>query len=793
MDHLLYPLSTNIPPLQIPFLYDGEEEYDNRGFTTYSLRKGWANSTTSLEWLQCSDEDLAKRAQLWLYFGLLSEFCGRVVLKSALRRVNEVTASPELSTVNLLGLIDNRKRGRSKENLEKTRRLLEEALRLSELVEIRITSALGSLHLISCSVRVLLQTLNSAQGLQIQALSSARRYQAGRRWPLKFSAGLFDEWKISPAKAIKYRMADLGWCPAQINDFSRKYSCIMLYYVSGLAMENGVNHAQCTIANCTAYNIDESCYVPRHIESCGGHICSFVDATSATVASIIDDNYGIPLVSCSMSSDGTIRTEIVRAEPNLEYFAISHVWSGGLGNPTSNALPECQVNRLMHRIQCLRGRLSHSFGIGDRLSPENPTLFWIDTICIPVGQSFRSARRKAIDSMAEIYSGATAVLVLDPELQHLRYENLKAEQAVAHVLCSSWMSRCWTLQEASLSSSWFVQFEDSAINVSRTMKQLCMKAKMDFWIARGSLKPSMRRALVEELSNFLIAMGEVRYQRRGRYSRSEIWNLKQLELHQAISFATTWNNFLGRTTSRTEDLHQIWAGMEDINVAGVRALAIEDRMKAILKCHAALPIDLLFCPCERMRDVNLANTWAPRFPQGQRLDGMSGSMKVFTNYLFIPAEVTSKHLRLYFVASKGFSASNFQLDIPKAGSVWIETDMTDMTDPPDPHQHKEIDDSITCLMFQVMDYQPHGQISSEEVGARFLLRKKLGHDVYLTYDRPFRMYRYNRGSVISSNVALLPSTYPCVSAELVEPASRVFIDCGESSSIDFSHQGARDC
>lgn len=86
-------------------------------------------------------------------------------------------------------------------------------------------------------------------------------------------------------------------------------------------------------------------------------------------------------------------------------------------------------------------------------------------------------------------------------------------------------------------------------------------------------------------------------------------------------------------------------------------------------------------------------------------------------------------------------------------------------------------------MFQVMDYQPHCHIWSEEVGARFLLRKKLGHDVYLTYDRPFRMYRYNRGSVISSNQALLPSTYPCVSAELVEPASRVFIDCGESSSV----------
>lgn len=79
----------------------------------------------------------------------------------------------------------------------------------------------------------------------------------------------------------------------------------------------------------------------------------------------------------------------------------------------------------------------------------------------------------------------------------------------------------------------------------------------------------MKRALVQELSSSLVDMGEVRYQRRGRYTRSEIWNLKQLEPFQAYYFAMAWNNFLGRTTSKPEDLHHIFARLEDIRVNSI--------------------------------------------------------------------------------------------------------------------------------------------------------------------------------------------------------------------------------
>lgn len=80
----------------------------------------------------------------------------------------------------------------------------------------------------------------------------------------------------------------------------------------------------------------------------------------------------------------------------------------------------------------------------------------------------------------------------------------------------------------------------------------------------------MKRAFVQELSSSLVDIGKLRYQRWRRYIRSDIWNLKQLELFQAYYFAMAWNNFLGRTTSKPEDLHHIFARLEDIRVNSIQ-------------------------------------------------------------------------------------------------------------------------------------------------------------------------------------------------------------------------------
>ena len=760
MDHLLYPSSSHNALPQIPFLCDGETEYDGLPFKTYAIRRGWSETEDSLRWLQCDAGQIAKRVQLWLYFGLLSSFCGRVIPRATLRDIDQ-TGSIRLSTARIQRIFETWPSRKSEGQSEYRRQLLIDALRLSDLVEDMVTSEQKALPCISCSVRVLLETLNSSQGFQLTYLSPARRYSLGRRWPFRFSNGLLDGWKISAAKAIEYDMAERGWCPAQIANLSRKYSCATLYFLSGLSLSGTVRHEACTASSCVAYNIDEDTYVPLHRGDCGLTTCALIEVPSGAVANIIDDDYGIPLVSCSLGTDGRIQTKLIRATSNTDYTAISHVWSGGLGNPSKNGLPECQVRHLMNRIRSLRGRMSKP------LSSGSQTLWWMDTFCIPIGKTLLAARKKAINSMAGIYSGANATLVLDPELQCVSGSEMEAEQLVARLLCSSWMSRCWTLQEASLSDEWYVEFNDGPVDMINVMYRLRNKAKLGFLLRTGSLKSSMRRKLVEELSSFLVDMGEVRYQRRGRYTRPEIWNLIQLESHQASVLATTWNNFLGRTTSKPEDLHSILAALEDIRVTSVQELNIQDRMKAILKCHATLPVGLLFCSCERMRNEDPVNAWAPAFPKGRGLDDDLGIMKVFTDCLFISTEIASGNLQIYLVPSKGF-LSKFVLDLPELGRQCFECDSAKGS------LYVDSENATACLIFPKTTTE-HGDAGlSCKYGARFLLRQQQGDDLHIRFDDTFQLYSYNREN---------PDTHlhsDPLKIELLETAPRIFIGCSMS-------------
>ena len=768
MDHLCYPSGTHIRHLHIPFFDDDQAEYDGGPFGTYAIRRGWSDDFGGLQWLQCSKEELARRVQAWLYFGLLSSFCGHVIPRNIFRDIEGANGTPRLSTARLPQLLDTSKRDIWGRHLNETRCLLKEALQLSDAVESRVSSGQDLLSLVSCSVRVLIQTLNSAQGLHVETLSSIRRYQAGRRWPLKFSAGIMEGWRISVPKAIEDRMASLGWCPFQIADLRQKYSCNVMYYVSSLPTRSAISHTRCENLKCIAYNIDESTYVPCHDDSCSRTECTLIDVMPDTVASIIEHDNGIPLLACSSFNGGQIRLEIVRAQPGMRYLAISHVWSGGLGNPSCNGLPKCEVQELISRMESLRRVTSRRLSIGAHCRPGGPLLFWMDTFCVPVGQSFRRARKMAINLMAEIFSGADAVLVMDPELQRLTYSDMEPEQSLAHVVRSSWMSRCWTLLEASLSNSWHVQFKDRPIDMARVMERCRTRSKVGFLTGRGKLQPSMKRAFGEEISNFLFEMGEVRYQRRGRYDRAEIWNLKQLEAHQAYVFATTWNNFLGRTTSKLEDLHQILAALEDMRVANIRELSIDDRMKAILKCHASLPIDLLFCCCDRMCDGEAVNAWAPKLPEGQRLDDSFGTMKLFTDCLYISKEEAIEHLQLYFISVEVPIKSRFQIEIPDQGKFWIEMHL--------PESSRTLDhgDGICCLVLPTRRRASEIHRSLEGRGARFLLREKAGEDLHLRYDGSFRVY------VFDQEMRGNPSMERCVlSAEPLKTSSRIFIDCGK--------------
>ena len=71
MDHLAYPSEPALPPLVIPFLCAQTFTHGGPDFFEYPKKRDWAAESHALGLLDCLDDELAKRAQKWLYFGTL--------------------------------------------------------------------------------------------------------------------------------------------------------------------------------------------------------------------------------------------------------------------------------------------------------------------------------------------------------------------------------------------------------------------------------------------------------------------------------------------------------------------------------------------------------------------------------------------------------------------------------------------------------------------------------------------------------------------------------------------------
>src|SRR6187551_2408176 len=97
----------------------------------------------------------------------------------------------------------------------------------------------------------------------------------------------------------------------------------------------------------------------------------------------------------------------------------------------------------------------------------------MDTLCIPVGVAGDAAdvasdighlKQTAIDKMAVTYAGASAVLVLDSELQQRSISaDVPDVEMLSRIVCSTWMWRCWTLQEGAMARSAYIQCSNGAV------------------------------------------------------------------------------------------------------------------------------------------------------------------------------------------------------------------------------------------------------------------------------------------------------------------------------------------
>ena len=139
--------------------------------------------------------------------------------------------------------------------------------------------------------------------------------------------------------------------------------------------------------------------------------------------------------------------------------------SHGLGNPHQNAIPTCQLKKIYQFVVT---------AVGAQVA------LWLDTLCVPVSARYRQYRKVALFKMRETYANATQVLVLDACLQEV---GDSIHERRLQIVCSEWMRRLWTLQEALLPKpeNLLIQFRHNAVPLSSLVDESMEEGLSEIW------------------------------------------------------------------------------------------------------------------------------------------------------------------------------------------------------------------------------------------------------------------------------------------------------------------------
>ena len=778
MDHLPYPENAVTPKFEVPYICGDLEDYDSLGFFEYPVRRGWCQSTNKFGWMDCSQEMAARRAQNWLYFGLLREILGKTYSKD--RFLKRIIAEDGyfIDTRKLPGYLDNWTKtinrykivkgtswrlqilGKSEEIFTQANLNAEilERLFLGDLWQGGFESKISSqnffhCHKVTLAIKVLLQTMRIAAS-NIGGL--------GER-PSTPSSD-----KLSAPRILISQMVQRRLCSKQIQDFHQSQSAAVNIYLAALPrpVAEGT-HQACTLEKCVANNVDVSRYKTQHTEDqCE---CRLSGPNAVRIGELIQDGE-IPLVALGVSPTGDPEFEVVKAQPGTRYTAISHVWSGGLGNFQTNELPRCQLLHLhdallklrdfkpqesspgysmqwklvkwdavprwngfvirypVFRIRCLswlriREALLVCFGfpVGHR---KERVMFWMDTLCI-VGEADSVVRAKAIAKMALTYAAAENVLVLDPELQTISQEGLSQEQICAHVMCCAWLTRSWTMQEARLSRKWFALFADGFFDPVKPEE----RANSGWASSDGVYKSAsnLKAEFAREVIHWYNSMPVMR-------RHSVFLNPNSGKGHPLVYFIQAWNELGQRSTSQPKDALGIFANMLNLSASEVMALPPEQRMKAIIRTQETIPFHLIYSPVPKIQDPH--NRWIPDFP---------GEYSLHLNYGVLHPSTGEIELKKSSTAPVGFivDPSNLRTERLKlvdptiSETVWIE------------HYQDAIEvDSrapgctmICYLLSDLASARLHPRRYHR--GARFGVQKRQDTTLYLVYEHGFEFRLQN--------------------------------------------------
>ena len=446
MHHIPRPANSPIPHLEVPFLQQVPFELDlpgnspsQDGFDQAPM--SYPGREPDIPNFDCNREvlDYARSAQSKLYFGLLSEYCSKEV-----NRLDFLYVTPEKRrVVTSVKCMEQTRRPTSQKEwvTKETYYNNWDDPRLKALRNVE--AVFGKYSRLPCAGEYPLSVILLSVNVLIDSLSPC---------------DIFLKPHLVPANFLASRLRALGWCPQQSRYICDNLPAQAAYFVSLLRRRgrDGVEHSLYSESKRLANVSQESAYETRHVtRACR---CNMVGVDQNEVSNIIMRGR-IPLMSLEYDNHPHLRLKVKATEVRNEYVAISHIWADGLGNPCSNALPRCQIERIGKRISILpkTGQLGTSFNTKfgadfvHTSSSEGPSRsFWLDTLCIPVGDENQDVRLTAINTMAAVYSGASHILIMDRELQQLRLGSQPYLDHLAFIACCTWVTRCWTFQEGAL-------------------------------------------------------------------------------------------------------------------------------------------------------------------------------------------------------------------------------------------------------------------------------------------------------------------------------------------------------
>jgi hypothetical protein len=401
---------------------------------------------------------------------------------------------------------------------------------------------------------------------------------------LRASSLAEDDTSTVSIEELKEIMLGSGWCFHQIEYLSKIFQLSVLCRLARLdrKAQRPEDHRLCLKEKaCIAYNSPQTeTYETKHAANCLGTNCAMIKVPYEDLVRIIRSG-GVPLVSIHEHPDVGFVISVHRRKFRGDYITISHVWADGLGNPRENALPKCQIKLLQSLfdnekdvgwsggwVKCIDSML---FG------GRNLRMLWMDTLCIPPNDT--SLRAQCIDAMASIYAGSSRTFVLDKELMAIPTNpKLNELHILEQIICSVWMSRSWTLQEAILPEECLFQLDGDVFQPSPD--------RLDYRTGED--------AISRTLFNDILPAGE-----RDR-TRSE-------------SFVSIWNNLAGRSTTQAADLYVVLASCLDFKLRQFRKFeTFDEKMQRMIFSFQELPFSLFFNAGPRLRSArNHYNRWVP--------------------------------------------------------------------------------------------------------------------------------------------------------------------------------------